>query len=232
VKNGDKLLAVRACGKISTYIHFSESTSKQVDPMPDGNSFYPGGTAARKNFRTFLDNAAPYCPPGFFFNSKLPACDFMDQGRELTLPGSQRVLVGDDPYNSKCCEACKNCASPLARRDTANWKPCNGDSVIDVQNRTFAWTNAYSATGASRMEPWKSARDQFSFLRARGNQTKLSTFDTVAFRVRRRPDRFHARHRAPPLHSSCQKFGNTDYFFKLTAKATMSGSMKLWEAAQ
>ena len=134
VKNGDKLLAVRACGKISTYIHFSESTSKQVDPMPDGNSFYPGGTAARKNFRTFLDNAAPYCPPGFFFNSKLPACDFMDQGRELTLPGSQRVLVGDDPYNSKCCEACKNCASPLARRDTANWKPCNGDSVIDVQN--------------------------------------------------------------------------------------------------
>ena len=35
--------------------------------------------------------------------------------------------------------------------------------------------------------------DQFSLLRALGNQTKLSTFDTVAFRVRRRPDRFHAR---------------------------------------
>jgi hypothetical protein len=65
-------------------------------------------------------------------------------------------------------------------------------------------------------------RDQFSFLRARDNQIKLSTFATVAFRVRRRPDRFHARRRAPPLHSFCQKFGNTDYFFKLPAKATMS----------
>ena len=63
--------------------------------------------------------------------------------------------------------------------------------------------------------------DQFSLLRALGNQTKLSTFDTVAFRVRRRPDRFHARRRAPPLHSPCQKFGNTDYFFKLPNKATI-----------
>jgi hypothetical protein len=74
--------------------------------------------------------------------------------------------------------------------------------------------------------------DQFSLLRALGNQTKLSTFDTVAFRVRRRPDRLHARRHAPPLHSPCQKFGNTDYFFKLPIKATMRGSMKLWEAAQ
>jgi hypothetical protein len=74
--------------------------------------------------------------------------------------------------------------------------------------------------------------DQFSLLRALGNQTKLSTFDTVAFRVRRRPDRFHALRRAPPLHSPCQKFGNTDYFLKIPAKATMRGSMKLWEAAQ
>ncbi len=58
----------------------------------------------------------------------------MDQGRELILPGSQRVLVGDAPYNSKCCEVCKNCESPLAMRDTGNWKPCDGDSVMDVQN--------------------------------------------------------------------------------------------------
>ena len=33
---------------------------------------------------------------------------------------------------------------------------------------------------------------------------------------------FNARRRAPPLHSACQKFGNTDYFFKLRVKATMS----------
>ena len=72
--------------------------------------------------------------------------------------------------------------------------------------------------------------DQFSLLRALGNQTKLSTFDTVAFRVLRRPDRFHARHRAPPLHSPCQKFGNTDYFLKIPAKSTMRGSMKLCTA--
>jgi len=56
-------------------------------------------------------------------------------------------------------------------------------------------------------------RDQFSLLRAVGNQTKLSTIDTVAFRVRRRPDHLHSSRRAPPLHSPCQKFGNTDYFF-------------------
>jgi len=61
-------------------------------------------------------------------------------------------------------------------------------------------------------------RDQFSLLLALGNQTKLSTFDTVAFRVRRRPDRFHALRHAPPLHSPCQKFGNTDYFLKIPAK--------------
>ncbi len=30
----------------------------------------------------------------------------------------------------------------------------------------------------------------------------------------------------------CQKFGNTDYFFKLRAKAICPGSTKLWEAAQ
>ena len=89
-------------------------------------------------------------------------------------------------------------------------------------------------------QPWVPAqksstvgpRDQLSLLRALGNQTKLSTFDTVAFRVRRRPDLFHARLRAPPLHSPCQKFGNTDYFLKIPAKATMRGWMKLWEAAQ
>ena len=52
-------------------------------------------------------------------------------------------------------------------------------------------------------------RDQISLLRARGNQTKLSTFDTVVFRVRRRPDHFHARSCATPLHSPCQKFGNS-----------------------
>ena len=69
-------------------------------------------------------------------------------------------------------------------------------------------------------------RDQFSLLRALGNQTKLSTFDTVAFRVRRRADRFHALRRAPPLHSPCQKFGNTDYFLKIPAKAKMRCSMK------
>ena len=46
------------------------------------------------------------------------------------------------------------------------------------------------------------------------------------FRVRRRPDRFHALRRAPPLHSPCQKFGNTDYFLKIPAKAKMSCSMK------
>ena len=83
-------------------------------------------------------------------------------------------------------------------------------------------------------QPWVPAqksstvgpRHQFTLLRSLGNQTKLSTFDTVAFRVRRRPDRFHALRRAPPLHSSCQKFGNTDYFLKIPAKAKMSCSMK------
>ena len=65
-----------------------------------------------------------------------------------------------------------------------------------------------------------------SLLRALGNQTKLSAFDTVAFRVRRRPDRFHALRRAPPLYSPCQKFGNTDYFLKIPAKAKIRCSMK------
>jgi hypothetical protein len=78
-------------------------------------------------------------------------------------------------------------------------------------------------------QPWVS---QFPLLRALGNQTKLSTFDTVSFRVRRRPDHFHTLRCAPPLHSPCQKFENTDYFLKIPAKSTMRGSMKLWEAAQ
>jgi hypothetical protein len=106
--------------------------------------------------------------------------------------------------------------------------------VIEGRRSTLGW-----AVGPRRLgrHPWVPAQklstvglhDQFSLLRALGNQTKLSTFDTVAFRVQRRPDCFHARRHAPPLHSPCQKFGNTDYFFKLPPKSTMRGSMKLWE---
>ena len=103
-----------------------------------------------------------------------------------------------------------------------------GPRWVNRGSPTFGSTSVGPAQKSSTVGP----RDQFSLLRALGNQTKLSTFDTVAFRVRRRPDRLHARRRAPPLHSPCQKFGNTDYFFKLPIKAPMRGSMKLWEAAQ
>jgi hypothetical protein len=41
----------------------------------------------------------------------------------------------------------------------------------------------------------------FLFCVWQGNQIKLSTFNTVTFRVQLRPDRFHARRSAPPLHS-------------------------------
>jgi hypothetical protein len=39
-------------------------------------------------------------------------------------------------------------------------------------------------------------------LQARGSQIKLSHFNSVVFRAWQRPDRFHARRHAPPLHSS------------------------------
>ena len=96
---------------------------------------------------------------------------------------------------------------------------CPGSTVGPLLVGRHPWV---SAQKSSTVGP----RDQFSLLRAVGNQTKLSTIDTVAFRVRRRPDRFHALRRAPPLHSPCQKFGNTDYFLKIPAKAKMRCSMK------
>jgi hypothetical protein len=40
-------------------------------------------------------------------------------------------------------------------------------------------------------------------LNARGSQIKLSHFEPVAGNARQRPDRFHARRRAPPLHYAC-----------------------------
>jgi hypothetical protein len=50
-------------------------------------------------------------------------------------------------------------------------------------------------------------------LRTRGSQIKLSHVDAVAKNARQRPDRFHARRRAPPLHSRRQGFCNAGNFF-------------------
>ncbi len=66
------------------------------------------------------------------------------------------------------------------------------------------WVNRGSPIFGKNRQPWVPATS-FLFLRVLGNQTKLSTFDTVAFRVRRKPDRFHALRRAPPLHSPCRR---------------------------
>ena len=109
----------------------------------------------------------------------------------------------------------------------STWSKVNLGSPLGQPWVPDFWVDIRGSPHKNR-QPWVPAT--ISLLRALGNQTKLSTFDTVAFRVRRRPDRFHARRRAPPLHSPCQKFGNTDYFLKIPAKSTMRGSMKLCTA--
>ncbi len=52
-------------------------------------------------------------------------------------------------------------------------------------------------------------------LHARSSHTKLLHFGVVSFRARQSPHRFHARRRAPPLHSACQRFGNAGVCFWL-----------------
>ena len=141
------------------------------------------------------------------------------------------------------------CSSPSSPERLRSWSKISLQIIWCAAIRGFSralqrlWMGRRSTLGPRWVnrgspifggQPWVPAQksstvgphDQFSLLRALGNQTKLSTFDTVAFRVRRRPDRFHALRRSPPLHSPCQKFGNTDYFLKIPAKAKIRCSMK------
>jgi len=43
---------------------------------------------ARKTFRTFYHNKIAYCLPGFYFNSMLLDCNFVQIGKSFLLPGN------------------------------------------------------------------------------------------------------------------------------------------------
>jgi hypothetical protein len=112
-------------------------------------------------------------------------------------------------------------AAPIAEDHCcAVWIRSPVSLVVGVEGQP--WVPVGSTVGPLLLgrHPWVPAQksstvgppDQFSLLRALGNQTKLSTFDTVAFRVRRRPDRFHAHRHSPPLHSPCQKLETLTIF--------------------
>jgi hypothetical protein len=89
VRQGANLSVVAACGLHGAndkYVHFSsdiqknevQTTQKAVVEEANGNEKIDG--VERRNFRTFIKNLKPYCPPMFFFNSGILGCDLINEG--------------------------------------------------------------------------------------------------------------------------------------------------------
>jgi hypothetical protein len=168
---------------------------------------------------------APHSPAPKSMGRKSQHCDRSDRraaARAETQPAktTSGPAAGHRGHAQPPAPAASAPRSPPSRTPPIGRRSTLGPRWVNRGSRGQPWVPAQKS---STVGP----RDQCSLLRALGNQTKLSTFDTVAFRVRRRADRFHALHRAPPLHSPCQKFGNTDYFLKIPAKAKIRCSMKM-----
>ena len=143
VKDGQKLSIVAACGLQSadaTYDHYSaqtvnnvvQKTAKPVLPMERGDDLL--ALVPRKNFRGFMDNRLDYCPSGYFFDSTIPGCDFVNNGKELKVH-KRAVIVGYNAYQPACCRACKNCVGATQKKDMSSWRECTGNSLEDVQDR-------------------------------------------------------------------------------------------------
>ena len=143
MKDGQKLSIVAACGLQSadaTYDHYSaqtvnnvvQKTAKPVLPMERGEDLL--ALVPRKNFRGFMDNRLDYCPSGYFFDSTIPGCDFVNNGKELKVH-KRAVIVGYNAYQPACCRTCKNCVGATQKKDMSSWRECTGNSLEDVQDR-------------------------------------------------------------------------------------------------
>jgi len=143
VRDGQNLSIVAACGLQAagaTYQHYSaqtvdnvvQATAKPVQPMARGEELL--ASVPRKNFRGFMDNRLDYCPSGYFFDSTVPGCDFVNNGQELQVH-RRSVIVGYDAYAPACCKVCKNCVGATQKKDMSSWRECTGGSLEDVQDR-------------------------------------------------------------------------------------------------
>jgi len=144
VRRGKKIYVVSACGRHNlgdTYQHFDSEMQgsqllKKLYPVQielDSSTKIAG--VERGNFRTFVNNLKPYCPPEFFFDVKVPTCNFVNEGFTFELPNKTRVDIGYDDYNPLCCKKCTVCMPPTKKKDIDSWKPCTGDTDEDVQNK-------------------------------------------------------------------------------------------------
>lgn len=147
VKQGQNLSIVAACGLQTagaTYEHFIavpvngvlQKTAKAVEPLTRGEELLAG--VPRKNFRGFMNSLKNYCVEGYFFDPQIPGCGFVNSGSPLAVSARKTVIVGFDAYRPACCQACKNCAGAIARKDMSSWRQCTGNSVEDVQDRCVA----------------------------------------------------------------------------------------------
>lgn len=142
---GKNIYAVSACGKHSagdTYTHFSsnvqsndvEATQKLVVDEPNADALIAG--VQRRNFRTFINNLKHYCPPAFFFKTTIPGCAFIiNNAVEFQLHGNEKVQIGYEEYNARCCQPCTICDSATERKDMSSWRQCDGSSTEDLQSK-------------------------------------------------------------------------------------------------
>jgi hypothetical protein len=141
VRRGHNISIVAACGLQTEYEHFTANVvngkvQKQLKTvLPQHDDAQQVGGVTRRNFRTFINNLMPYCPPGFYFNTKSPECTFVNYAQDFELPNSELVDIGYEAYTPQCCEACTDCFAPKNKRDTNIWKQCDGRSLDDTQNK-------------------------------------------------------------------------------------------------
>ena len=88
VREHERIYTVTACGLNTHYKHVSldgKIKDTEVPAMLDGDKPFYDSSPARKTFRSFYNDKRGYCLPGFYFNSKLPGCDFTGQLFKLLL---------------------------------------------------------------------------------------------------------------------------------------------------
>ena len=138
---------VSACGNRKTYLTYKwdetsqlQSGTKNVDYTKNQRDLLvamikPSDASVYKNFRHFHRDLVPYCPEAYYYNEKEEGCNLAQDSLAYVIPENQmRVTIGYNQYRPACCQPCTICGN-LQKKDTANWKACGGNSLVDTQNK-------------------------------------------------------------------------------------------------
>jgi hypothetical protein len=142
VRDADKIYLVTACGITVKYTGWSWDDNSNLVPKEKDVSYSNWETDfaqlgdTYRNYRSFMRDLVPYCPVAYFYDEKVTGCNLEQQESQIfTVPGTAAriVSIGYTMYNPNCCKPCTTC-SHFKKKDTSNWKPCMGDSIVNTQD--------------------------------------------------------------------------------------------------